>query len=121
LDTGIRDELEGVSWTDPWYFDLSGLEQELAREVSEEHSLFGVAAVAVARRSDNDDVLFVLPTHDPLLAVVHLTWSRESSGRWPSTRFYSSVRQFVSERMEPDHIEWLGPESEESSTPPATP
>jgi hypothetical protein len=47
-----------------------------------------VDAVAVARRVDQDDVLFWLPAGPTLLAVVHLTYSgrrgAHATGRRPS-------------------------------------
>jgi hypothetical protein len=79
-----------TEWSFPWErIDGRGepLVVELGRELSPQHILFGVAAIAVARRADCDDVLFA--TADPLkpLAVVHLTWSStiESDPFFPAT------------------------------------
>src|SRR6185369_15896082 len=84
-----------VNWLDPWYGESSGLERELASEVSLQHPVSQVEAVAVAHRSDNDDVLFFLPKSTLPLAVVHLTWRKEMIAEWLVTRFYSSLADFI--------------------------
>ena len=101
------DELLQVEWLDPWHRELSGLERELASEVSPQHPLFQLEAVAIARRIDNDDVLFFLPASIPSLAVVHLTWRTETVAEWPLTRFYSSLEDFTEHCMKADHREYL--------------
>lgn len=67
-----------LEWLAPWRrLDGAGDEfvAELWRELTSQHVLHGLVAVAAARRSDCDEVLFV--TNDPIapLAVVRLTWS----------------------------------------------
>ena len=98
--------LHKLEWLEPWYEDFTGLESELGNEVSAAHPLFGVKAIAVAR-GEGDDVLFHLPDHSPPLAVVHLTWSKESTPDFPYTVFYSSLEDFVEQRLKPDHKEYL--------------
>lgn len=97
-----------VAWLGPWRptapgLDAPGLEAELAREVGPGHVLAGRPAVAVARRTDNDDVLFHLTDGPALLAVVHLTWTgqRERKPEWPHTVLYHSVAEFVERCMRP--------------------
>lgn len=97
------DGFSQIDWLDPWYPDRSGLESELASEVSPGHPLFQTEAVAVARRIDTDDVLFFLPKSTPPLAVVHLTWRKETSSEWPFTSFYLSPADFVENCLKPDH------------------
>ena len=104
-----RDELANVHWLEPWSpVDPSHAEplaRELRRELSGDHALFGRPAQAVARRCDCDDVLFVVG--DPLqFAVVHLTYSRETSAEWPRTVFFTSFADFANERMMQDHEEY---------------
>jgi len=101
------DELQNLTWLEPWHPVAAGLEAELEREVGEGHPLFGREAVAVGRRFDCDDVLFYLPGGGPPLAVVHLTWAgrREKSPEFPQTEFYGSVNDWVERRMRPDHEE----------------
>jgi hypothetical protein len=91
----------------PWQPVAPGLELELVKEVGTQHPLYQQKAVAVARRLDNDDVLFVLPESALPLAVVHLTWkgSPETSPEWPATKFYASVAAWVENCMKADHLE----------------
>ncbi len=98
-------DFQKIDWLEPWFFSLSALEDELKREVIPGHVLFQVKALAVGRRRDTDDVLFLLPQHNPPLAVVHLTWHRERKADWPFTTFYTSLDDFIDRRMKPDHAE----------------
>lgn len=92
---------------DPWeVVDLQrrpALEAELARELSPDHALSGMAARAIAKRIDRDDVLFEVPGIG--YAVVRLTWSGpgESSPKWPSTTIFSSHEEWRAQGMMPDH------------------
>ena len=106
------DEFSNLDWLEPWrpVPDGAELEVELRREVGRGHALFGREAVAVGRRSDNDDVLFLLAHGSPPLAVVHLTWRAEAGPGWPHTTFYSSLEEWISERMKADHAEASGAE-----------
>jgi hypothetical protein len=99
------EDIKEVLFLEPWQLTGPGLESELAQEVSEQHPLFGKRAVAVARRHDNDDVLFFLPDRPQPLAVVHLTWRREQSPEWPWTVFFSSLQDWVERCMKRDHDE----------------
>jgi hypothetical protein len=89
-----------IEWLKPWeLLQDSGeaLVKELQKELSCDHVLHGVAVVAVAHRSDCDDVLFA--TTDPLkpLAVVHLTWAgcTERDARWPRTTLFHDWQDWV--------------------------
>lgn len=103
------EELNDLVWLEPWRPepDSAELYAELSREVSAEHPLSGKQAVSVARHANGEDVLFHLPGNIPPLAVVRLTWSRETEegGELPYTIFYDSVGQFAEERMVPDHLD----------------
>jgi hypothetical protein len=61
---------------------------------------------AIARRQDNDDVLFELT--DGRVAVVHLTWSASPSSfpDFPWTTLYASIEEFAQKNMIPEHAEW---------------
>lgn len=96
------DDFQEITWLAPWYFTTPGLEEELMQEVSLKHPLYGLQALAVGRREDNDDVLFFLPRHQPPLAVVHLTWRHEDSADRPRTSFYQSIQDFIDRRMKMD-------------------
>lgn len=67
------------------------LEDELARELSLGHALYGMRVAAIARRTDRDDVLFELRDSPPKCAVVHLTYQPESSPEWPIARIFESI------------------------------
>jgi hypothetical protein len=93
-----------ATWPKPWApiehaSERSLLEIELKRELGELHSLYGLPAVALARRHDRDNVLFEI--NDGRVAEIHLTWrkSRESDPRWPTTRIYESISTWIRERM----------------------
>jgi hypothetical protein len=77
--------------------------EQLAREIPAGHIIAARRWHAIARRMDNDDVLFVLDD-GPEVAVVHLTWShiREGSPVWPSTFVYPTIEAFLVECMERD-------------------
>jgi hypothetical protein len=89
--------------TAPW-FPLTGegpgLVEELRREISQGHVLFGKDVAAVARRHDCDDVLFALERG---VAVVHLAYGgRETRPEFPDTELYESWADFVTERVARD-------------------
>jgi hypothetical protein len=93
-----------IPWQPPWYPILPGLEAQLRRELSPGHPLFGLPAVAVARRADNDDVLFYLPGSERSFAIVHLTWTagRQPAPDWPHTIRYDSLGQWARDALVAD-------------------
>lgn len=104
-------ELDELVWLEPWSAveerHRAALERELQRELIAGHVLFGREARAVGRRKDRDDVLFALfaaggPSE---LAVVHLTYARETTPDWPHTMLFASAAEFVAGCMRPDHEE----------------
>jgi hypothetical protein len=102
------DDLAAMQFLDPWYRAVPGLEAELRNELGDGHPLYGRKAIAVARRQDSDDVLFLLLDHPSPLAVVHLTWTGrpERNSNWPQTTFYTSLQDWVERCMKPDHAEF---------------
>lgn len=87
-----------MEWIDPWSAIEDGgisLVVELKRELSPQHVLFGRDAVAIARRSDCDDVLFKM--EDGSFAVVHLTWSgkQDQYPNFPWTTIHKTMEDFV--------------------------
>ena len=95
---------------DPWdVIDelrwAEGLENELQKELSPEHKLYGKKATAIATRCDNDDVLFAFD--DGSLAVVHLTWAkREETPPWPGHWPYPDALTCWKEHLQPEMEEW---------------
>lgn len=60
----------------PWVsVQGTALSKELRLELGSSHPLWGVSVRALAKREDNDDVLFSLEHGPAPLAVVHLTWT----------------------------------------------
>lgn len=92
-----------IEFLEPWVAvggdAARALEEELARELASDHVLAGAEVHAVARRGDNDDVLFEVVGRG--YAVVHLTWSaeRETGATWPSTQLYDSLDQWLERGM----------------------
>ena len=71
------------------------LEQELRRELCREHPLAGIEVECLARRADQDDVLFRLRGCQSEFAIVHLTWTRESVPEWPATSFFANAEDLA--------------------------
>ena len=103
-------QIPASQWLDPWIPVSSGgaLERELALELPAGHILHGVRLHAIARRTDNDDVLFELEQHEKPLAVVQLSYRHESDISLPWTVLFDSWEDWVENCMEPDHEEAFG-------------
>jgi hypothetical protein len=103
-------EIPASQWLDPWIPVSSGgaLERELAMELPSRHILKGVHLRAIARRTDNDDVLFQLTGHEKPLAVVQLTYRHESDAQLPWTVLFDSWEDWVENCMQPDHEDVFG-------------
>jgi len=86
----------------------AAFERELRLELTRNHVLWDVEVRAIARRCDNDDVLFQVRT-DRRVAAVHLTWSSKPEvENFPWTQLYDSLDAWVREGMLPEHREYLG-------------
>lgn len=87
------------------------LESELAAECGPAHPLHGAQTVAVAERTDQDDVAFYLLASEAPQRwfVVHLTWSAkpETTTEWPSvTRFHTHEGLQRTVRFEDEAGQW---------------
>jgi len=82
------------------------LAAQLETTLSEKHVLHGLKVTAVAARIDRDDVLFEVAEGEMPLAVVHLTWQKETDSRWPSTKLFRSWEHWVQEDMQPAHEDY---------------
>lgn len=82
------------------------LEDELSREVSDKHLLFGKKVHAIAKREDRDDVLFELIGENKY-AITHLTWkgAKENSSEYPRTELFNNWTA-VYERITRDNQEF---------------
>ncbi len=99
-----------ITWLEPWSpverpEDRTALEAELRLELSMAHPMFRLPAVALAKRQDQDDVLFGLD--DGRVAEVHLTWrrNRENDARWPRTTIFESADAWIEDRMKRLHAD----------------
>ena len=92
----MRDD---VVLTDPWWDlrnpgepeqqQIQAVTNELLRETSPGHALYGVAFVVVGRSQARDDVLLKVNNR---WALVHLTWSAQSEEPpWPTCVIFDSA------------------------------
>jgi hypothetical protein len=99
-------------WLPPWQAVEptagAALEVELRKELSSGHPLFAKSLLAIGRRSDQDDVLFLVQGELARLAVVHLTWrsTPEPDPQWPNTEFFDGEQDWVARCLVVDHAEW---------------
>lgn len=82
------------------------LSARLKEDLPSKHVLQGLKMKAVARRVDRDDVLFEIEGREMSLAVVHMTWRKETDSNWPDTQFFENWEQWVRHAMLPDHDEY---------------
>lgn len=105
-----------IDFREPWVAVgqyAENLVKELERELTDQHVLWGKSVRPVAQRTDSDDVLFELDGEPSTYAVVHLTWSGEPEDnyRWPDTKLFSSLDEWIRDGMLPDHHEFVGEET----------
>ncbi len=102
-----------VEWLEPWSsIDKSlgiRLVEELVRELPAAHPLHNVPVIAIARRSDCDDILFRPDDESGRVAVVHLTWrmAAEPDPRYPPCLTFATLDEWAERCMGADHREWL--------------
>ncbi|MCM3785369.1 hypothetical protein M3231_20545 [Neobacillus mesonae] len=70
------------------------LESELYKELSSDHPLSGIRLHSVARSEANDDVLYA-DEDSGSYYLVHLTWAKEKSDRYPSFESFDSMELFI--------------------------
>ena len=93
---------------EPWYWTEQDLSDQLSSELSEKHILYGMKVITLARRQDNDDVLFQIFNYEFEFAVVHLTWSGniDKQGKWPTTKTYKDWGDLYENRIKVDHEDY---------------
>jgi len=98
-----------MDWLIPWHaaHDQSNGVDELYREVSAGHPLYGIKVRGIAYREDCDYALFALEDDTSRVALVHLTFQPGTNPNWPRTIFFDSLTAFVSTRMVLDHEDWI--------------
>ena len=92
----ISESMLPPEWRAPGAFAAEALRGELRREAGPGHPLHRVGVRCIAKHVGSDDVLFELIDHEVAFAVVHLTWSDESSADFPATTFFESREAFLS-------------------------
>jgi hypothetical protein len=103
----------GTSLLSPWESiresneAANNLHKELQRELAPDHALYGKRVEAIARRIDNDDVLFKMLDDSNQYVVVHLTWTgdKENNIEFPWATFFPNFETWIIECMEKDHQE----------------
>ncbi|MGD6976656.1 hypothetical protein [Bacillus altitudinis] len=79
---------------DPWWIINESMSEflndELKKEVHPNHILYGKKAIAVAKREDNDDVVYWI-SELKKFALVHLTYSAENSNQYPKKQLLTIV------------------------------
>ena len=106
---------DGIKFLAPWRIiedspetrdHARHLAARLQSELPEKHVLHGLRVRAVATRVDQDDVLFEIEDGHMPLAVVHMTWRKETDPQWPRTKLFQSWGDWVREEMLPAHEEY---------------
>ena len=97
---------KNIELPEPWYWTNQNLSGQLKKEISKNHLLFDKKVETLARRQDNDDVLFLV--EDNSYAVVHLTWSNNPhyDGQYPITFQYDSWEELYEYRILKDKEEF---------------
>ena len=93
---------------EPWYWTDQDLNDQLASELSSRHLLYKKKVQTLARRNDNDDVLYQVANTDFEFAVVHLTWSEsiDREGKWPTVKTYKDWKDLYENRIIVDHKDY---------------
>lgn len=99
-------ETSDITWLHPWrpIDPIPGLADEIHLEMAPGHQLFAMPVRAIARRGDNDDVLFLIEGGSGRVAEVHLTWRRETNPDWPSSGIFASLDRWAATAMIDDHL-----------------
>jgi hypothetical protein len=92
-----------IELPEPWYWTEQELADQLEKEISKTHVLYGKTTKTLARRQDNDDVLFFVDNKE--FAVVHLTWpsQRQTDNQWPSTQLFDNWEDLYQNRILKDN------------------
>jgi len=93
---------------EPWYWTDQDLNDQLASDLSSKHFLYKKTVQTLARREDNDDVLYQVANTDFEFAVVHLTWSKsiDREGKWPAVKTYKDWKDLYENRIIVDHQDY---------------
>lgn len=112
LSKTLNAQIIATIWDKPWHLvnpDMAAsAEAQLCAEIGPQHILFNLKeeAVAIAKRQDQDDVLYALD--DGRFAIVHLTYSLkpEPNPNYPDTQIFSAYQDFLDDALYPDAASW---------------
>lgn len=111
--------MTAIRYLEPW----TAVEEQdgplvdgLRREVCPGHPLYGAQTRALARRIDQEDVLFEVLAPERRLAVVHLTGKCEDDPRWPHVVFLPDFDTWANLIMRVDHEEYSARGEEQGTT-----
>ena len=84
-------------WSVPNQQETGSILQELARELTEQHRLFGQSFDLVAWRDGaTDDILLRHTVSEDFYTVLHLTWShRPENPPWPCIEVQGNFQDFL--------------------------
>jgi len=96
-----------IQFKDPWYKTDQDLSKQLKLEVADTHILANKNVKTIARREDNDDVLYEIIDQNKTFAIVHLTWnqSKQTDPRWPITKLFKNIKE-VQNQINIDNQDW---------------
>lgn len=97
----------GIKYKNPWYETNQDLTQQLKIEIAANHILADKKVKTMARRDDNDDVLYKILDKDFSYAIVHLTWkqTKHNDPKWPRTRIFKNLEE-VQKQINKDNTDW---------------
>lgn len=99
---------DGIHYLKPWHLNSTDLTDQLHKEINKKHILYNKVVKTIARRQDNDDVLFEVDNGDFKYAVVHMTWTQKASEdpRYPRTETFKNWQEVYENRIIKDHQGW---------------
>lgn len=97
-----------LHYLNPWHADDTDLTVQLYKEINKKHILYGKTVKTIARRKDNDDVLFEVENSEFMYAIVHLTWAQKTldDPKYPRTETYNEWQDVYENRIAKDHEGW---------------
>ncbi|MBK9071058.1 MAG: hypothetical protein IPL79_08665 [Myxococcales bacterium] len=68
-----------------------------APQLPKNHILSGMKLNKIATRIDSDDVLYLIDSNLPKIALIHLTYAKETEAAWPIAQIYENLDEFLIE------------------------
>lgn len=99
---------DAIHYLKPWHADDIDLTVQLHKEINKKHILHGKSIKTIARRQDNDDVLFEVDGAEFKYAMVHLTWAQKTleDPKYPKTETHKDWQDVYENRITKDHEGW---------------